>query len=110
MDRDDVLRLSREENQGRPDEREASAYAAASRVAGRVGMLACVLLAFAGALLLRMPEVALAGWIVCFAMQGGGNIALYARLQSRKALAWGVAELALAVAFATALALTASGA
>ena len=110
MDRDDILRLSREENRGGPDEREASAALAASRVAGRVGMLACVLLAFAGALLLRMPEVGLAGWTVCFAMQGSGNIALHAELGSRKALAWGIVEIAVAAAFAAALALTASGA
>lgn len=51
MNKDEVLKMSREENEGRHDEREIIAFGTASRAGMLVGALVCVLLVFASELL-----------------------------------------------------------
>ena len=70
MNKDEVLKMSREENEGRHDEREIIAFGTASRAGMLVGALVCVLLVFASELLFHIPEIGLVGWLVYFAMQG----------------------------------------
>ena len=77
MNKDEVLKMSREENEGRHDEREIIAFGTASRAGMLVGALVCVLLVFASELLFHIPEIGLVGWLVYFAMQGSSNIVLY---------------------------------
>lgn len=103
MNKDEILKMSREENEGRHDEREMMAYGTASRVGMLVGAVLCVVLVFASELLFHIPEIGLVGWIVYSAMQGSGNIVLYNNLKNRRNLIWGIIEIALAVAFAVAL-------
>lgn len=69
MNKDEVLKMSREENEGRHDEREIIAFGTASRAGMLVGALVCVLLVFASELLFHIPEIGLVGWLVYFAMQ-----------------------------------------
>lgn len=104
MNKDEILKMSREENEGRHDEREMLAYGTASRVGMLAGALVCVLLVFAGELLFHIPEIGLVGWLVYFTMQGSGNIVLFRDLKNRRNLIWGIIELALTAAFAVVLA------
>ena len=103
MNKDEVLKMSREENEGRHDEREIIAFGTASRVGMLVGALVCVLLVFASELLFHIPEIGPVGWLVYFAMQGSSNIVLYKDLKNRRNLIWGIIEIAFAVAFAVVL-------
>ena len=103
MNKEEILRRSREENQGSLDERERIAYGSASRVGMLVGAIICAVLVFLSELILHAPEVGLVGWLVYAAMQGSGNIVLYKELKNRPYLIWGVAEILLAAAMAAAL-------
>lgn len=103
MNKEEILKMSREENEGRHDEREMIAFGTASRVGMLVGALVCVLLVLASEFLFHIPEIGLVGWLVYFAMQGSSNIVLYKDLKIRRNLVWGITELAFAVAFAVVL-------
>ena len=103
MNRDEVLRKSRAENEGRHDEREMLAFGTASRVGMLVGAFICVALVLASEFLFHIPEIGIVGWLVYFGMQGSSNIVLYRSLQNRMHLLWGVIEIAVALAFAVVL-------
>ena len=103
MRKEEILKRSREENEGRHDEREMLAFGTASRVGMLVGAFVSVLLVLASKLLFQIPEIALVGWLVYFSMQGSSNIVLYMKLKNRGKLIWGIIEIALALAFAIAL-------
>ncbi|MBR2047515.1 MAG: hypothetical protein IJ960_02865 [Oscillospiraceae bacterium] len=104
MDKEEILKRSRAEHEGRRDEREMMAHANASRTGMAVGAILCVALVWASEFLLHSPEVGLVGWLVYFAMQGSGNVVLYRQLRNRKDLIWAVVELVFAAAFAVCLA------
>ena len=97
MNKDEILKMSREENEARHDEREMIAYGTASRVGMLVGAIICAVLVFASELLFHIPEIGLVGWLVYSAMQGSGNIVLYKDLKNRRNLIWGIVGIALAV-------------
>ncbi len=109
MNKDEVLKMSREENEGRHDEREIVAFGTASRVGMLIGALVCVLLVFASELLFHIPEIGLVSWLVYFAMQGSSNIVLFRDLKKRRNLIWGIIEIAFAVAFAVVLVIRTMG-
>ena len=103
MNKDEILKMSRSENEGRHDERELRAFGSASRVGMATGALLCTLLPFAGELLLNSPIIGLAGWLVYFGMYGVSNLVLFKELKDRRRLIWGIAELIAAVLFAVLL-------
>ncbi len=103
MNKEDILRKSREENEGRQDEREMLAFLTASRVGKSVGAIICVLLVFVSELILRIPEIAMVGWLVYFAMEGSCNLAVFKELKTRKSLIWGIIEITIAFVFVVAL-------
>ena len=103
MNKDEILRLSREENEGGHDEREHYAFGTASRIGMATGALLCTLLVVASKLL-DVPEIGLAGWMVYFGMFGAGYLALYRELRRQRDLIWGIVDLAVALAFAAAMA------
>ena len=100
MKKEDILKKSQEENKGKPDEREMAAFGNASRVGMLVGALVCVALVLVSEFVLNKPELALAGWMVYFAMQGSSNLVLYKCLNARSKLVYGIFEIIFAVAFA----------
>ena len=102
MDREEVLQKSRQENAGKMDECEKTAFGLASRVGMLVGGLLCVVLVLIGEFVLHRPELSLVGWLVYFAMQGTSNLVLYSQLKTRFKLIYGIVELLFAVAFAVA--------
>jgi hypothetical protein len=103
MNKDEILKMSREENKGRQDEREMMVYGVASKVGMSVGAIVCVLLVWASEFLFNVPEVGLAGWFVYFAMGGSSNVVLYKNLKKRQYLIWGIVEIIFSVLFAAAL-------
>ena len=103
MNKDEILKMSREENEGRRDEYEMMAYGTASRVGMLVGAIICAVLVFASELIFHIPEIGLVGWLVYCSMQGSGSIVLYQKLKNRRNLIWGIIEIAFAVAFAVGL-------
>ena len=103
MNKEDILALSRKENEGKQDERENAAYGEAGRNGMAVGGLLCAILVFLSELVLNIPEVGLACWLVYFAMYGTHRVTLYAKLKERQQLVIGIITLAVAVLFAVAL-------
>lgn len=68
-----------------------------------VGALVCVALILISEFVLNVPELALVGWMVYFAMQGSSNIVLYKNSKTRSKLIYGIVEIVFAVAFAVAV-------
>ena len=102
MEKEEILRRSQLESKGKPDELENYALGAASRVGMVTGAAVCVLLVLVSRYALDVPELALAGWMVLFAMQGSGNLTMYRYLKTKKKLVLGLVEIAFAIVFAVA--------
>ena len=102
MDKDEILKISQQENKGKLDERESLAYGKASRIGMAIGALLCMILVLISELL-NAPELALAGWLVYFTMQGSFNLSLYFQLKTHKKLIYGIVEIIFACAFAVAV-------
>lgn len=103
MKKDEILEMSRKENQGRRDEREMAAYGTASRVGMLVGGIICAILAFLSEFLFKVHEIGLVAWLVYFAMHGSHYITLYAHLRERKQLIYGIITFVTSVVFAVTL-------
>ncbi len=103
MKKEDILKISQQENKGKLDERELIALGKASRIGMLVGAFLCVALILVSRFIFDMPELALVGWMLYFAMQGSSNLALYKNLKDRTKLIYGIVETAFAIAFAFAV-------
>ena len=103
MNKDEILKMSQQENKGKLDERELAVYGKASRVGMLVGGLLCVALIIVSRFILNIPELALVGWMVYFAMQGSSNIVLYKYLKTSSKLIYGIVEIVFSIAFAVAI-------
>ena len=103
MNREEILKMSREENEGKRDEREIMVSGTASKIGMAVGVVMCTLLVLASQFLLKIPEIGMAGWLVYFSMYGASNLAMYKELKIRRNLEWGVISTAAAVLFAVML-------
>lgn len=103
MNKEDVLELSRKENQGKRDEREMAAFGTASRVGMLVGGILCAVLVLLAEFLFKISEIGMVAWLVYFSMYGSHHITLYTQLKDRKQLVYGIMTLATAVAFAVVL-------
>ncbi len=105
MEKESILKMSREENEGRRDEHEMAVSAAASKVGMLVGGLVCIVLVFLGTLVLNAPEISLSGWMVYFSMYASSNFVLFRELQNRRNLIWGIITVAVSAGFCVALVL-----
>lgn len=103
MNKEEILKMSQQENKGRPNEFEMVVLGRASRVGMLVGALICVSLVLVSKLFLNMPELGLVGWMVYFAMQGSNDIVLYKYLKTRSKLVYGILGIIIAVVFAVAI-------
>lgn len=102
MNKEDILKMSQQENSGKPDERELAAIGKASRTGMAAGAILCAILIVVGNFIDK-PEFAAVGWMVYLTMNGFSNIALFKQLRNRKKLIYGIIDLALAAAFAVAI-------
>ena len=105
MDREEILKRSRRENEGGRDEYEAAAADAASKIGMAAGAPACVVMVFLGSIVLHLPQVSFAGWTVYFAMFAARHLVMYKKLERREYLTWGIICLAAAVGFCAAVVL-----
>jgi len=105
MDKESILKMSREENEGRRDEREMAVSAEAAKVGMLVGGLVCIVLVFLGRLVLNAPEISFAGWMVYFSMYAGSDFFLFRRLGNRRYLIWGIITAVASAGFCAALVL-----
>ena len=103
MNKEEILKISRTENEGKRDEREIMVSGTASRFGMAVGILMCTLLVFASEFLFNIPEIGLAGWLVYFSMYGASNFVMYKELKIRRNLNWGIMATAAAVVVAVLL-------
>ena len=104
MNKDEILKMSQQENKGKPDELEVAAFGKASRVGMLVGALLCVVFVLVGTLVLDMPELAFASWTVYFSILGSNSIVMYKHLKTRSKLICGIVDIAFAVLYAGLLA------
>ena len=100
MNKEEILKMSQQENKGKLDERELVVLGKASRVGMLIGALLCIALILVSQFVLDMPELALVGWMVYFVMQGSSNLVLFKHLKTRLKLIYGIVEIVFAVVFA----------
>ena len=105
MDKDEILLKSRQENEGKPDELEIAAFGSASRVGMYIGGLICIVLVLVSRWILGRGDIALAGWMIYMAMQGGSNLVLYKHLKRSEKLVSGIVCSAFALTFMIAFAI-----
>ena len=98
MNKEEILKLSQQENKGKPDERELNAMGKASRAGMAVGAILCVILVLVSNHILNRPELALAGWMIFFAMKGSSEFVLYSQLKDRTKLMFGIVDILFAIA------------
>lgn len=97
MKKEDILAKSRQENQGRPDERELVAKGKAARVSMLVGAVICFVLYIVCGIVLNRKDVSYAAWMIYSAMLGSNDLALYKHLKDAQHLVTGILYLAAAV-------------
>lgn len=105
MDKDQILQMSRQENEGQPDEREQSIEEHADQLGKTVGVIICLLLVFLAEYVLHNRDIGRAAWIVFFSMTGSSD--LYRYLKTKKRLFWAILELFCAVTYTVFLVLLA---
>jgi hypothetical protein len=98
MDKDQILQMSRNENEGQPDEWEQSIEKQAAQVGKAAGLVTCILLVFLAEYVLHNRNVGRAAWIVFFAMEGTSYLCKYLKTKKRSHLFGAVLELFCAVA------------
>ena len=99
MNREEILAMSRKENEGKQDERELAAIGAASKVGMLAGGLLCIVLVILSAVLFKTRAIGVVAWTVYFAMQGAHRITMFTKLKDRWQLVSGMIATFFAVAF-----------
>ena len=89
MDKEEILKKSREENECRDGEYERSLFAKSTKTSRYVGFAVCLVLAVV-ARYLHKPEVAFAGLIVLFSMQAGLYLAMFSHIKEKIDLIFGI--------------------
>ncbi len=102
MDKEEILKKSREENKGQDGEYEKSVYAEALDVSRVVSLVVCVVLAVCGRCI-SSPEVAFAAFIAFFSMQAGLEFTLFARLKQKAQLIKGIISTSAVIGLVVAL-------
>ena len=97
MDKETILRMSREENEGKPDEREQSVEEKAAQIGKAVGIAVCLLLVFVAEWMLNNGDLARGAWLVFFAMEGSSDLYKYLNTKKTSQLVWAVLSLLSAV-------------
>ena len=99
MKREEVLALSREENEGKYDEREQLAFGKADNVSAASGSILCAVLILLSLFWFHTPEIGLAAWFVHSAMKAGHDTVLYCKLKKRLYLTTAILSYFCAVMF-----------
>ena len=98
MDKETILKMSREENEGQQDEWEQSVEGQAAKISRAVGLAVCMILVFV-AESLQSRYLGWGAWITFFAMEGSSNLYIYLKTKKRSKLVWAVLELLCTVCY-----------
>ena len=93
MDKDHILQMSRNENEGQPDEWEQSIEKQAAQIGKAVGIAICLLLVLLAEWVLDNRDIAQGAWTVYFSMEGCSDLYKYLKTKKRSKLFWAVLEL-----------------
>ena len=93
MDKETILKKSREENLGGMDEWELAIEAKSAKISRVVGLVACMILVFVAAPLLDNRPLAQGAWMVYFSMLGSSDLYMYMKTKKKRKLLWAVLEL-----------------
>ena len=86
MEREEILRKSRVENEGKESEWEKSVASKASRAGKATGIALCVILVLLDDIFLNTKIIGLASWIVFFAMEAASDLVLYLSYKKKSKL------------------------
>lgn len=97
MDKDRILTLSRQENNGKDGEWEKTILNKAATAARVVGLALSVLLVLADDLLFHTRYIGLVSWIIFFGMEGASNLILYLHFKKKSKLISTIVDISCAV-------------
>ena len=92
MDKEQILKLSRQENEKKYDEYEVSAIDYSYKISRIIGGILCALLAWVGAFLYEARELSMGVCSVYFSMAASSNIIRFIKLKRKQDLIWGIIE------------------
>ncbi len=92
MTKEELLAQSREENRGKPDERELQIYEKAGRIGGVVGGVLSVLVAVFSRIV-GIPILGLCAWSIYFSIYGSMNLYTFVKTKDKYKLIQSVAGL-----------------
>ena len=93
MDKETILKMSREENLGGMDEWELEIEAKSAKISRVVGLVACLLLVFVAAPLLDNHQLAQGAWFMYFSMLGSSNLYKYLKTKQTSKLLIAILQL-----------------
>lgn len=99
MDKEQVLKMSRQENTRGKDEWEQSVDTKAGDISAVVGLFVCLLLVFVAAPILDNHQLAQGAWMVYFAMLGSSNLYKYLKTKKKTKLLGAVLQLFCAIGY-----------
>ena len=99
MEKDEILELSRKENDGTHDEMALAAFGAAAKAGMLCGAIVCMVLVLLSEFLFHVKEIAIVGWLVYFSMYSTCYTVLYSKLKQKAMLARAIVTLIAALAF-----------
>ena len=88
MDKEEILQMSRKENNGKESEWEKSVEYKAGKAARIVGLTICVLLVLLDEFYLNTRIVGMVSWIVFFSMEAASDLIYYLNYRKTSKLVW----------------------
>ena len=99
MDKVQILQMSRNENEGQPDEWEQSIKEQAAQLGKAVGLIVSIMVVLLAEIVLQNRDLGRGAWIVYFAMEGSSDLYKYLKTKKRSKLIMAVLELFCAVSY-----------
>lgn len=103
MNKDEILNMSRKENEGKESEWEKSVANKASSAATTAGLIISILLVLLDDLYLHSRVVGMVAWTVFFAMEAASNTILFLNYRKKSKLIWAIVDIVCAIGDLTAL-------
>lgn len=97
MKKEDILAKSREENEGKTDERELKILSDASKVGMCIGLIVSYIMVMISKIF-DVPVLGLSAWSVCFSMGAGREIYQFIKMKNKGDLVKAIIETAVALA------------
>ena len=92
MDKEQILKLSRQEHEYKHDEYEAAAIHLSYKISRIIGGALCALLAILGAYIFEDKELSMGVCAVYYSMATTGNIIRFVKMRKKQDLFWGIID------------------